>query len=184
MTWFTETPWPPIFLLLIAAAAMIAIWSSQKKGFWLLGALAAIVAAVAVFFVEKQIITETERVEQDIYGLTNAFVRKDANATLAFFSQQAPELQEMARQALEWVDLPNGIDVKDMHVRLSNENTRAVTHFRANGAVSFKGMGTHAAASRWEVTWQKEGGDWKIIQVERLHPLKDERMRIFDQRPD
>ena len=82
-------------------------------------------------------------------------------------------------QALDWVEFPNGIDIKDMQVRTSNENTRAVSHFRANGTVSFRGMGAQHAASRWAVTWQKEGADWKIIEVHRLHPLKDEKLLMF-----
>src|SRR4029077_4719846 len=100
---------------------------------------------------------------------------------LTFFSVQAPELRSQAEQALSWVTLPNGIDIKDMRVRTSNENTRAVSHFRANGTVVVHGMSTHAA-SRWEVTWQKEGTQWKIIDVQRLNPFKDEKMDMFDQR--
>jgi hypothetical protein len=33
--------------------------------------------------------------------------------------------------------------------------------------------------SRWEVGWRKEAGEWKILEVTRLNPLKDEPMEIF-----
>ncbi|MGE5195243.1 MAG: hypothetical protein ACM3U2_22340, partial [Deltaproteobacteria bacterium] len=142
MTWFTENPWPPIFLLAIAACVMLGVWTSQKRGIWLLGAVTAIVVAVAVFLIENAIVTESERVEKKVHAVTEAFQRKDKDGTLAFFSVHSPELRGTVVQALEWVDLPNGVDIKDMTVRLSNENTRAVTRFRANGTVSFKKLAT------------------------------------------
>jgi hypothetical protein len=167
----------------IAAGGMLAVWSSQKRGVWLVGAATAMFAAVGVFFVAEAIVTEAERVEMKVHAVTEAFERKDRDGTLAFFSVQSPELRGTVVQALEWVDLPNGVDIKDMSVRLSNENTRAVARFRANGTVSFKQQGGGHAASRWEVTWQKEAGDWKIIAVDRLDPIKDEKRQIFDPRP-
>ena len=182
MTWFTETPWPPIFILAIAAVACLAAWASQKRGFWLMAGLLAVVAAVAVFLIERSVVTEAERVEQSVHALAAAFQRKDRDGTLSFFSQQGPELRTQVAQALDWVDMPNGIDIKDTQVRTSNENTRAVSHFRANGVVSFRGLGSSYAPSRWEVTWQKEGAQWKIIDVQRLNPYKDEKMDFFEQR--
>jgi hypothetical protein len=33
-------------------------------------------------------------------------------------------------------------------------------------------------ASRWDLTWQKQGGDWRIIEIQRLDPISGERMNI------
>jgi len=183
MTWLTENPWPPIFILAIAACVMVAVWTSQKRGAWLVGALTAVIAAVAVFFVENSIITEGERVEQQVRDLVQAFVRSDRDKVVSFFSAKAPELRALALRGLDLVEFPSGIDVKDVTVKMSNENTRAVSLFRANGVVSVKGMGARQhMASRWQVTWQKEGNDWRIVEVVRLDPYKDESMPILDQR--
>ena len=182
MTWFTETPWPPIFILGIVAAVLLAVWTSQKQGVWLIGAVVACLAAPVVYLIEKAIVTEGERVEQNVLDLTAAFQRKDRERVLSFFSAQAPDLRDMAVYALNLVDLPKGIDVKDLSVRLSNENSRAISHFRANGTVAVPGVGERHSPSRWEVTWQKEGTEWKIIEVVRLHPYKDETMKVFDPR--
>ena len=184
MTWFTETPWPPIFVLAIVAVACVAAWASQKRAVWLVAALTTVVAAVAVFLIERWVVTDAERVEQSVHALAAAFQRKDREATLAFFSLQAPELRTLVGQALDWVDLPNGVNIKDLRVRTSNENTRAVSDFHANGVVSFQGMGAKFAPSRWSVTWQKEGTGWKIIEVQRLNPVKDEKMDFFAPRPN
>jgi ketosteroid isomerase-like protein len=182
MTWFTENPWPPMIILALAAVACLAAWSSQKRGIWLTAGLLASAAVVAVYLFERSIVTEAERVEKSIHALAAAFQRKDRDATLSHFSVREQELRTQVGQALDWVDLPQGIDIKDVQVRTSNENTRAISHFRANGTVSFRGMGSSHAASRWQVTWQKEGSDWKIVEVQRLNPFKDEKMEMFDQR--
>jgi hypothetical protein len=184
MTWLTENPWPPIFILAIAACVMVAVWTSQKRGAWLVGALTAVIAAAAVFFIEKAIITEGERIEKHVRDLVEAFVRGDRERVVSYFSAKAPELRALALRGLDLVEFPSGIDVKDMSVRVSNENTRAVSLFRANGVVSIKGLGGQGhMPSRWQVTWQKEGSDWKIVEVVRLQPYKDEAMQILDQRP-
>src|SRR5262245_25426772 len=96
MTWFTENPWPPIVILGVAAGVLVAVWSSQKRGIWLMGALAAVLAAVAVFFVERSIVTEGERVEKNIFDLAAAFVREDRDAVPGYFSVRAPELRATA----------------------------------------------------------------------------------------
>ena len=116
--------------------------------------------------------------------LVEAFVRGDRDRVVSCFSAKAPDLRALAVRGLDLVEFPSGIDVKDMSVRVSNENTRAVSLFRANGVVSVKGLGgQNHMASRWQVTWQKEGDDWKIVEVVRLDPYKDESIPILDQRP-
>jgi hypothetical protein len=179
MTWFTENPWPPIIILAIVTVVCVAAWTSQKRGIWLVAGLLAVVAAVIVFVVERAIVTDAERVGQSVHDLAAAFQRKDRDGTLSFISLQAPELRVLVAQAIDWIDLPNGINIKDLRVRTSNENTRAIAHFHANGTGSIRGMGTGHGASRWELTWQKEGTQWKIIEVQRLNPFKDEKLEIF-----
>ena len=181
MTWFTENPWPPIFILGLVACALLAVWSSQKRGIWLVGILAAVALAAGIFFAEKSIVTERERIEQRVLDLAAAFQRKDHDLTLSFFSAQEPDLRGMAEKALDHVTLDR-LDLKDFDVRLFGEGTGAVSRFRANGDGSGFGVGGHFS-TRWDVTWQKEGGEWKIIAVQRLNPLKEEKMQTFETRP-
>ena len=70
-------------------------------------------------------------------------------------------------------------DIKDVQVTLLADETRASTRFRANGTVSFEKTNAGHQPSRWELKWQREGSDWKIIEVHRLHPLKDEELGMF-----
>src|SRR5579871_5866266 len=107
MTWLTDNPWPAVFALGIIACALLAIWTSQKRAIWIVGALLAIAAAVAVYFVERSIITEREIVEQKVFDLKDAFVRSDRTAVLTYFSMRDPELRNMALRALDMVEFPN-----------------------------------------------------------------------------
>lgn len=179
--WFTENPWPPIFILAILACVLGAAWLSQRRGIWLIGAALALGGCGAIFFVERGIVTEGERVETNVLQLVSAFQKKDRPATLAFFSKQAPKWRDVAERALDTVKVEDDLDVKDMSVRLFSEGSQAVAHFRANGTVEYKGMRAHQP-SRWELHWQKEGTDWKIIDVVRLSPFKDGQLQIFEAR--
>ncbi|MFN0051382.1 MAG: hypothetical protein ACKV0T_04280 [Planctomycetales bacterium] len=180
--WFTENPWPPILILGIVACVCLGSWYSHRKLLLLIGALVTIIAAVATYYVERAIITDGEQVEANVRSLTAAFQRKDRTATLAFISPNSTEWRDVVTSALEWVDVDPDLDVKDLQVTLYGENSQALSHFRANGTVKFKGFSAGFQPSRWELRWQKEGTEWKIIDVVRLHPLKDQRMQVFDQR--
>ena len=73
-------------------------------------------------------------------------------------------------------------DIKDVSVEVKNQNSLAVSKFRANGTVSARDLGSSHVASLWEVTWQKEAGQWKIVHVQRWNPYKDEKMGILEPR--
>jgi hypothetical protein len=182
MSWFTENPWPLIVILGIVAAVCLAVWSSQKRGLWLGASIFAVIAAIGVYVLAQSVETEAERVAKEIDALTDAFTKKDQDRTLAFFSPKAVDLRLKCVAALAMVDFPNGIDIKDVSVEVKNQNSLAISFFRANGTVSVTPGGSGHIASRWKVTWQKEAGLWKIVDVRRWHPYKDEEMGMFEPR--
>lgn len=184
MTWITENPWPLVVICAVFAGIMLAAWSAQKRGMWAIGSLAVILLGVAAVFVERSIVTESERVEQSVLDLTRAFQKQDHDRTLSFISLQAPEIRQLAETALASVTVRDDLSVKDLHVRMTNEDTRAVSRFRANGTISYQGMNLGPQPSLLEITWQKERNEWKVIGVRRLNPIKeDEDMGIFEMRP-
>jgi hypothetical protein len=180
--WFTENPWPPVVILIVAAAVFVGLWMSQRRAFWLLAALTAVVGTFAVYFIERRIVTESEQIEQNVFDMTSAFRQRDEAKTLSYFSKQAPELHDLIRAGMKLVEVHDDLSVKDMSVRLLGGNTQAISHFRANATVtltsgsSILGSLTHHGVSRWELRWQKEGDDWKVVEVVRLNPTKEERM--------
>jgi hypothetical protein len=69
----------------------------------------------------------------------------------------------------------------DFRTNLTNENSRATVHFRANATIGAMGFKGHHPF-RCVLTYQKEGGFWKIIDVERLDPIKGDKMEVMARR--
>lgn len=178
--WFTENPWPPIFLLGITACVLGAAWYSQGRTMWLGGMLACLLGCVVVYFVEEAIVTEGEQVERSVREMISAFHRKDRDRFIDTFSKQAALLRQLAAMALDTVDVPDDLDIKDMSVTTSNANSRAVSRFRANGKVSYKGTDIGHQPSFWELVWQREGNEWRVVEVKRLNVVTGKEIPVFD----
>jgi hypothetical protein len=181
--WFTETPWPPVILLCVVGVLFFVGWLSQRKVVLLFGAIGCLALCGLVFVIEQQIVTEREKVEQQLLDFTAAFQRDSLQQGVGnllfggrepecfrFISANAQEVRQLAAQALAIVDIADDVRISDVHTRLTNQESRAITQFRASATVTAGGYhsGGHQP-TRWEVTWQREQGTWKIIHVTRLH---------------
>lgn len=177
--WFVETPWPPVIILATLAVGFLGL--GQRRGVFLVTGLCLLGLCGAVIGLEMLLVSDRERVEQNVVGVAKAFQRGDKTATNEYVSKQAPELNKMVDQAFEMVEVTD-LHIRDMSVDLVSQGTRAVSRFRANGTINVKAFGmshTQNAATKWDVTWQKEGDDWKIIRIQRLDPLKNEPLGTF-----
>ncbi len=184
--WFTENPWPPIGLCALVFAVFFIRWQLVRKRSCLYVMAACVASAVVIFFVERAIVTERERIEQSIRDLAWTFEMESALydtrstppadlsrvKTLSFISSQAPELQMVAWQALKLVRVVEPVRITDVKVTLLAQGSRAKTRFRANGTVELPDGSRYYKPTYWEVTWQlekKPRPQWKIIEVVRLN---------------
>lgn len=181
--WFTETPWPPIFIFGAVACVLLSLWWTRRKQSYLGAVIILLVAAVATFFVERAIVSDREQIEQNVLDLTAAFQREDLDATLSHFSALADELRAIVTKAMELVDVQHDLDVKDVQVTMVAQGSQGISIFRANATVSVPSMSfTGHQPSRWKLTWQREGGEWKIVEVIRMDPIQDKELGILDRR--
>lgn len=186
--WFTETPWPPIIGLCVVGVLLFLGWMSQRKTVFLAGVALCLALCGVVFVIEQQIVTERERVEQRLLdfavafqqdsmqqGLVNLLVRGQEPASLSYISASADGTRRMAEAALNFVDIPEAVRISDVRTTMSNNDSRAVTQFRASATVRAGGHvdGFHQP-TRWELTWQREKGDWKILRATRLNFMSGE----------
>ena len=189
--WFTEDAWSPIILCVIAAVIFLIAWSTTQRPKLLLGAPVLLLAAVVIYFVEQSIVTDLEQVEADLHSLLHTFVEEsqevrpgagqgpDSLRSLDFFSAQNTTDRARLVAAVTLVMVDPAIRITDVQTRLTNENTRAVTHFRANGNVSISAAnGGGHFSSRWELTWQKEGGRWAVTRTKMLNVMSGEEQQI------
>ncbi len=190
--WFTETPWPPIIGLCVVGVLLFLGGLSQRKAVFLAGVALCLALCGVVFVVEQQIVTERERVEQRLLdfaaafqqdsmrqGLVNLVVPGPEPASLSHISASADGTRRMAEAALKLVDLPEAVRISDVRTTMSNNDSRAVTQFRASATVragSSADVGVHQP-TRWELTWQREKGDWKILRATRLHFMSGEALQ-------
>ncbi len=193
--WFTETPWPPILICIVLSVVLVVAWFSTQRGSLLLGVPLLFVLSVGIYFAEQQFVTDRELVEDAVIqftktfreesGVFNAGERLLANAppkTLDFISTSAIDVQRRVAQALFLVNVKDDLRITDMNVEMKSANSRAVAHFRANASISVPVGDLGRQPSRWQVTWQREGGDWKVIKADRLDVITGEIVDTFAQR--
>lgn len=179
--WFTETPWPPIVILVTVAIVLAGIWSQNQRSVFLLGILGLLAGAVAVFVVERQIVTETERVEANIHAMVDAAVRGNVDEVLAFISPQENNLRRIVQFGLDQVDIEDDARVTDATVQMTTGGTQAISRFRVNATINIAKLPHHGHhPSRWEMTWRRVGKDWKVFELRRLNPVTGEPMDVME----
>ena len=186
--WFTETPWPPILIICVFGVLLFLGWVSQRKTGYLAGVALCLALCGLVFVVEQQIVTETERVEQRLLDFTAAFQRDSLqrgllNAVIGGGPEleslkflQGDEVRRLATHALDLVDIQDDVRISDIRTKMSNKDSRAITQFRASASVTVSGFNAVRQPSRWELTWGKEDGEWKVLRATRLNFMSGQPM--------
>ncbi len=177
--WFTEDPWVPMLACGLVGLLFIARWASSKRVLSLVLALGAFLAGGLIYVVEQAIVTPAEEVERLTTQLCWEFQRKDPKV-VDHFSATAPELGLMCRLGLKTIDIADDLRLTDFQTEVSNEGSRIVCHFRANATLKVAMAGNVGRQpARLKLTWAKEPDGWKIVKVQRLHPIKDEELEVL-----
>ena len=163
----------------LAALVFLALWNSNRRGRHLVAALVCLLLCVSFYFLERAIVTEGERLQQLVVSLCTDFRNKKAE-TVNYFSDAAPELKILVLGAMTMIGVHEDLRLTDFSTHLTNQNSRGTVHFRANATLSVMGHGEvgHQPA-RFVLTFRREKNEWKIIEIERLHPLTGERMQML-----
>lgn len=180
--WFTETPWPPIVIGGVLILLLVAAWNVTRRGAYLAWALGLAVACVAAYFVEQQIVTEAERVEQSIHAVATAFQEGNLEETLSHIAPSQMMLRAAVTLAIGLYDVKDDLEITAVDVQMKANETLAVSRFRANATIESKADNYRAHhPSYWELTWQKIEGDWKIVDYQRLHVVTGKPIDVFSQ---
>ena len=185
--WFTEDAWSPIIICCVAGVICFIAWSSTQQSRYLVPIPLLLLGCVTLYFAERAVITDREKLEATLLDLTDTFVAEsqiinggnlpEAVRSVEFFSRTNTADRARVRAALALAHVEDDLRVTDVSVTLTNENTRALTHFRANGTINAGSFSGHHP-SRWELTWQKEGGEWKITRTRMLEVVSGEERDI------
>ena len=178
--WFTENPWPPMLLAALCAAVCFGLWNVDRRNLFFVLALAFLGMSGGIYAVERAIVTEGERLQDEVVQLCEQFRRRDPK-TLDHFSDSTPELKAICAAAMKLVEVRDDLRLTDFQTTLTNQNSRGDVHFRANATISAMGMTAHHPF-RCILSFQKEGGAWKIVEIQRLDPIKGDKMEIMEHR--
>ncbi len=135
-------------------------------------------AAIAgTYIAERLIISDRERIEATVFDMAAAFDHRDENGVLSRISPRQDELRQLVKWGFATVTDVDNLRITDVSAEMLSQGSRARCHFRANGRFEVIGFGDIGhQATRWELTWQREGGEWKIIRIRRLDPITGEEM--------
>jgi hypothetical protein len=165
--------WPLFFLFLILGAALLGHWLLQRGQRQLIAALAFLFAAALIVVGDHFIITETKRVRANVYDLAKAVQAGSVEQSLGFISESDKPDRELVSQVAGMVEIQGPIHISDLTINMSSAESRAVSTFRATADVRYQNQ-TNRYPTRWELTWQREGNDWKIVRVRRLQLIGDQ----------
>lgn len=181
--WFTENAWPPMIIAAIVAIIFFVIWNANRRGLHLMLALVFAILCVGFYFLERAIVTDGERLQQEVVQLCEDFRDKKPGVS-HYVSDAHPELKIMFEAASAMVSVGKDMRLSDFQTTLTKENTEGTVHFRANASINVVGVGDVGyQPARIILTFHREKGEWKIIQIRRLNPLNGKDMGVLDQSP-
>lgn len=178
--WFTEDALTPCALF--GAAGLVTFLSGLSSSNRMRVVLGVLLMAVAgrAFAVDHLVITDREQIEARVQALCDDFRHKRAG-TVDYFSPTSPLLKAAVIAAMALVTVEDQPRLTDFDIEITNNGTRATSHFRANATVSVKEFGNVGhQPSRFVLTWSREQNEWRIIKVRRLHPYRDDEMELLE----
>lgn len=178
--WIAETPWPVIVACAAVAALLYTGWHARGHVGYLIGAGLCLVLAGGTYVAERYLVTESERVELALDDLWIAVKSRDVDTVVDKISTSAKDLREQAARAVQRFEVSDELDLTQVRIEMKAQNSRALTSFRANGPIrDTYGGGSYHGVTRWELTWQREGDQWRIIRITRLDPFTGEEVSRF-----
>lgn len=177
MSWITENPWPLIMILSGVAVVLLILGESRTRNF----AVAFVLMAVGLYFLEAWIVTPAEHVEGRLESLLDQFKTENLSAIGEHIDDDSPKLRETAEQGLKLVMLDKGFHLQDLRITVSDDGNSADAELRANGTMTVRQANTpYHASTRWKTRWVLRGDTWKLSAVERLNPVTGEEIGILE----
>ena len=179
--WLTENPWPPMIIAAIVALIYLGMWNSNRRGLHLVLALFFALLCGLIYPLERLIVTEGERLQQQVRQLCFDF--RDKKDVIHYVSDSRPDFKKLFEEAQAMIAVQKDLRLSDFETRMSDDGTRGTVHFRANATVVVFGNEVGYQPARLILTLLREKGEWKIIDIERLNPLNGQRMETLSQSP-
>jgi hypothetical protein len=173
MTMFLESPWPASMLCIVLEVILAVIF--LRTGRWLVvGAMAVVLAiTAAALILERVVVTDTEQVEDTLYGIAEDLEANDVEAVLASFTPDCPKLAQV-RSALKRVTIRSASVGGDLELRISQlSSPPSATAFftgRIDGKDTSGTIPYEHFARKFKVKLELRDGRWLISDYEDAPP--------------
>ena len=170
ITYFTENPWPLVFILALLELALIITIKARGQGVWLKLAFAVPVVALVVVVIELLIVTDREAVKSEIKSLADAVQQEDVDRILSHISRDYDDggvsyetFKASVTALLGMLDL-DSVTLFFEEIEAMRDG-RMMARFKAltMGKVSNVPYGSHP--SRWQIYLRKTDGRWLVCQI-------------------
>lgn len=170
--WFTENAWQPMLLFTLLAMIAGMVWYRRLQSRYLIAMVCCLVMVAATWVIERSVVTARERVHDSVVGIVTAFQQRDLDLTVSYVSNQAEDLKTLIGTAHNLVEVKDDMRLTAIETELLNQNTRAKSKFRVNATIkALHGDYTGYQPTHWEMTWQLEEGEWRMINLLKLDPI-------------
>lgn len=175
--WLSETAWPVMTILAGLTVVSLWWWIRTQKFPALIVTLLCGIGIPGSYFADQWILTDREQIEAAVHEMATAFEERHINGLLLHISPRQQELIELVEWGFETVTAVDSLHITDVSVETLADGSRARSHFRANGRFHVTTFGDVGhKATRWELAWQREGGQWQVVGIRRLNPITGEEM--------
>lgn len=177
--WFTEDAWSPIIVCVVIGAIFFIAYLQTRRKKLLYGVALSLVLIITLFFVEKTIQTDQEQVNERLAELITTLSEESQSAKRGvrpqnircydFFTEDNVTDRALIAYGITGYSISE-VRMPSIETTMSSDNKTATTDFRANGTYGTNRSGGHFS-TRWEVVWEKVGGDWKINETRMKDPV-------------
>ncbi len=178
--WVIENPWPPIVLCIFVAivTAVQAIKHRSKLLWGLTGLL--VLAAVGCYVADWLIVTEREKLEQRLDDLGEAVRQLNSARVVEYLSPAALPERAIVQTGMALIESIENLNWRVVSIQMKADDSLADTDVRANATVRLRGgLDLGHQPTRWLLSWRREGGQWKIIRIQRLNPVTGESIPVL-----
>lgn len=160
----------------LSVIGFLAMYLTQRAVVGTVGVVFLLIGA-GIYAADHMVETNREKVRAETTNLCNEFRAKDPK-TFSHFSADHPELVALCKTAMNMVEVGHDLRLSDWEMKETKPGKEVLCHFRANATLTVQGQSQHYPA-RFELTWNREGADWKIAGVRRLNPINGKPMEFF-----
>lgn len=175
MTWLTEDVTTLLIVLgCIELALAFALYQTGRGVvLYIMGGV--LLLAGGLFFTERWIVTEKERVEQTLFGVVDCVENNDVDGVLSYVGPDALEVRTLVQSRMKLVEIQEA-KITDSPKIIINELTSpptATASFtgRIQGQLKMGNQYGDTFISGFTITLRRYDGEWKISTVEVESPI-------------